>query len=195
MGGLLRVARVIDALTEGISKVSEWIVLLVIIFGFVNAMGGFIGQNVGMKLSSQALIELQWQGFSLLFFLGFPYILKHNINVRVDFLYAKWSERRKALVDFWGTILFLIPFCIMAIYITYRPLLKAWGLRANGTWGKWETFGQADSLIIGPIKTVTLIAFTLLLFQAIAQAIKYFAIMRGYKNVAKEVSAQTETME
>jgi TRAP-type mannitol/chloroaromatic compound transport system permease small subunit len=195
VGGLLRIARIIDAITEQINKANEWIVLAVIIVGFLNALGGLIGQYVGMKLSSQALIELQWQGFSLLFFLGFPYILKHNINVRVDFLYAKWNERRKAMVDFWGTILFLIPFCLIAIYITYNPLLKSWGLRANGTWGKWQTSGHADGLFVGPIKTVTMIAFAILLFQAIAQAIKYFAVMRGHKDIAKEISAQTESME
>jgi TRAP-type mannitol/chloroaromatic compound transport system permease small subunit len=195
VGGLLRISRVIDAITEGVGKISEWLVLLVIAVGFYNVVGRYVGRGLGVQLSSNRFIELQWYIFSLIFFLGFAYILKHNVNVRVDFLYAKWSEKRKALVDFWGTILFLIPFCIIGIYATINPVLKSWGLRPNGTWGRWEMSPDPGGLPRAPIKTMIIVAFALLLLQAIAQAIKYFAVMRGHKEVAKEISAQTESME
>jgi TRAP-type mannitol/chloroaromatic compound transport system permease small subunit len=193
VGGLLRVARVIDAITESVGKLSEWLVLLVIAVGFYNVVGRYVGRSIGVQLSSNSLIEFQWYVFSLIFFLGFAYILKHNVNVRVDFLYAKWNERRKALV--WGTALFLIPFCIIGIYVTLSPVLKSWGLKPNGTFGKWEMSPDPGGLPRAPIKTMIIVAFALLLLQAIAQAIKYFAVMRGHQEVAKEISAQTESME
>ena len=40
----------------------------------------------------------------------FAYNLKHEVNVRVDFLYANWESKRRALVDLLGTVLILIPF-------------------------------------------------------------------------------------
>lgn len=195
MAGLLKVSKIIDALTEGIGKLSNWLVLLVIMIGFYNVLGRYIGRFIGVKLASNSFIELQWYIFSLIFFLGFSYILKHDVNVRVDFLYAKWNEKRKALVDFLGTLFFLIPFCIMGIYVTINPVLKSWGLKPNGTFGRWELSPDPGGLPRAPIKTMIIIAFALLLLQAISQAIKYFAILRGNKDIAKALEADTERLE
>lgn len=192
---LLGISKVIDAITERVGRLSEWIVLLVIAIGFYNVLGRYIGRYIGLKLSSNSFIELQWYLFSLIFFLGFAYILKHGVNVRVDFLYSKWSEKRKALVDFLGTIFFLIPFCILGIYVTITPVLKSWGLRPNGTWGKWELSPDPGGLPRAPIKTMIIIAFALLLLQAVSQAIKYFAIMRGNQDISQQVKAEVESME
>ena len=150
---------------------------------------------MGVKLASNSFIELQWYIFSLIFFLGFSYILKHDVNVRVDFLYAKWNEKRKALVDFLGTLFFLIPFCIMGIYVTLNPVLKSWGLKPNGSWGKWELSPDPGGLPRAPIKTMLIIAFAFLLLQAISQAIKYLAILRGNQEVAKALEADSERLE
>jgi TRAP-type mannitol/chloroaromatic compound transport system permease small subunit len=195
MSVLLRISKWIDALTEGIGKISNYLVLLVIVVGFYNVLGRYIGRYIGVKLSSNSFIELQWYLFSLIFFLGFSYILKHDVNVRVDFLYAKWNEKHKALVDFFGTLLFLIPFCIIGIYVTLNPVLKSWGLKPNGTWGRWEMSPDPGGLPRAPIKTMIIVAFALLLLQAISQAIKYLAIMRGNKDVAKVLEADTERLE
>lgn len=195
MGALLKLSKLIDILTEGIGKLSNWLVLLVILIGFYNVLGRYIGRFIGVKLASNSFIELQWYIFSLIFFLGFSYILKHDVNVRVDFLYAKWNEKRKALVDFLGTLLFLIPFCIIGIYVTLNPVLKSWGLKPNGTWGKWELSPDPGGLPRAPIKTMIIIAFAFLLLQAISQAIKYFAILKGNKEIAKALEAETERLE
>jgi TRAP-type mannitol/chloroaromatic compound transport system permease small subunit len=195
MGALLKLSRLIDILTEGIGKLSNWLVLLVILIGFYNVLGRYIGRFIGVKLASNSFIELQWYIFSLIFFLGFSYILKHDVNVRVDFLYAKWNEKRKALVDFLGTLLFLIPFCIIGIYVTLNPVLKSWGLKPNGTWGKWELSPDPGGLPRAPIKTMIIIAFAFLLLQAMSQAIKYFAILKGNKEIAKALEAETERLE
>jgi TRAP-type mannitol/chloroaromatic compound transport system permease small subunit len=195
MSALLKLSKWIDALTEGVGKFGNYMVLLVIAVGFYNVLGRYIGRYIGIKLSSNSFIELQWYLFSLIFFLGFSYILKHDVNVRVDFLYAKWNEKRKALIDFFGTLLFLIPFCIIGMYVTLNPVLKSWGLRPNGTWGKWEMSPDPGGLPRAPIKTMIIVAFAFLLLQAISQAIKYLAILRGNKDVARALESDTERLE
>lgn len=121
---------------------------------------------------------------------GFAYILKHNLNVRVDFWYANWPPRRRALIDFAGTLLFLIPFCILAIVVTINPVLFSWGRLPNGNWGTWEVSPDPDGLPRAPIKSMIIVAFVLLLLQAISQAIKYFAIITN--TVRAEKAAQIE---
>ncbi len=178
---LLKFSQAVDSVSNASGKLSGWITTLTIAVGFYNVTARYLGRLIGLKLSSNALIELQWYLFSLMFFLGFAYILKQSANVRVDFLYAGWSEKRRALVDFLGTVLFLIPFCILGILVSFNPVLQSWGLLPDGTWSGWEVSSDADGLPRAPIKTMLIVAFVALLAQAISQAIKYLAILKGYK--------------
>lgn len=179
MQALLRVSRAIDAVTEWIGRQMVWIVTLLIAIGFLNVVARYIGRFVGVRLTSNAIIEIQWYLFSVLFFLGFAYILKHNLNVRVDFLYAGWSPRRKALVDLVGHVLFLVPFCILGIYVAYAPVMKSWGQLPSGSFGAWELSPDPEGLPRAPIKSMIIVAFVLLLVQSISEIIKKVAILTG----------------
>ncbi|NJO80469.1 MAG: TRAP transporter small permease subunit [Cyanobacteria bacterium RM1_2_2] len=189
---LLKVARGIDAVTEKVGLLANWVVLFTIAVGFYNVVARYVGRFIGMQLSSNTFIELQWYLFSIMFFLGFPYILKHGANVRVDFLYSNWSERQRAWIDLIGTVFFLIPFCILGIWVTFHPVLLSWGRLPDGSWGNWEVSSDAGGLPRAPIKTMIIVAFVLLLLQAIAQAIKYLAVVMGYEAVAQALAAETE---
>lgn len=177
MKGLLRLARAIDAVIEFIGSLLPYLVIVMIMAGFYNVVARYVGRAIQVRLTNNSAIEIQWYMYSVLFFLGFAYILKLNQNVRVDFLYANWSPKRRATVDFWGTLIFLVPFCILGIYVTISPVLASWGRLPNGNWGTWEISPDPDGLPRAPIKSMIIVAFTLLLAQAVAQLIKYAAIL------------------
>lgn len=179
MQALLRLAKLIDAITEQLGKVANILVVLLVLMGFYNVVARYLGQFLGQRLTSNAVIETQWYMFSVLFYMGFAYILKKNLNVRVDFLYANWSPKRKALVDLVGTLLVLIPFCILGIYISIDYVLDSWGQLADGSWGTWEVSPDPDGLPRAPIKSMIIVGFALLMMQAVAQVIKYAAILSG----------------
>ncbi|NJM95458.1 MAG: TRAP transporter small permease subunit, partial [Acaryochloridaceae cyanobacterium CSU_5_19] len=187
MKALLRLSQTIDRATEMLGRLSSGMVILTILVGFYNVMARYIGRLIGLKLSTNVLIELQWYLFSLMFLLGFAYILKHAANVRVDFLYSQWSAQRQAWVDFWGTVFFLIPFCLLGIGVSINPVLQSWGQLPDGSWGPWELSADANGLPRAPIKTMIIVAFVLLLVQAISQAIKYLAIIKGYTQAAQSL--------
>lgn len=195
MRGLLKVAGFIDGITERIGGLANWIVIITIVVGFYNVVARYVGRYVGVRLSSNVFIELQWYLFSLIFFLGFAYILKHGVNVRVDFLYTNWSEKRQAWVDFLGTLLFLIPLCLIGIYVTYNPVMSSWGRLPNGNWGTWEVSPDPEGLPRAPIKTMIIVAFVLLLLQSIAQAIKHLAVILGYTDIATQMKTEVEGVE
>jgi TRAP-type mannitol/chloroaromatic compound transport system permease small subunit len=188
---LLKFAHGIDRVTEWLGTLSTWLVVLTVAVGFYNVIARYVGRLIGVKLSSNALIELQWYLFSVMFFLGFAYILKHRANVRVDFLYTNWSEKQRAMVDFWGTVLFLIPFCLLGLWVSVGPVLQSWGQLPNGSWGSWELSPDADGLPRAPIKTMLIVAFGLMLVQALSQAIKYLAILKGYPGAGAALQAET----
>lgn len=195
MKALLSFAHWIDGLTERVGGLANWIVIIVVVVGFYNVVARYLGRFVGMRLSSNVFIELQWYLFSLIFFFGFAYILKHGVNVRVDFLYTNWSEKQKAWVDFLGTLLFLIPLCLIGIYVTYNPVMTSWGRLPNGNWGTWEVSPDPEGLPRAPIKTMIIVAFALLLLQSVAQAIKHWAVIQGRTEIADQIRAEVEGIE
>jgi len=180
---LLKIVKVIDAFSEVLGKLSGILVLAVIAIGFYNVVVRYLGRFMETSLSSNVFIELQWYLYSLIFLLAFPYILKHNVNVRVDLLYARWPRRRQLWVDLLGTLFFLIPFCIVGIWVTYNPVMMSWGRLPGGGWGTWEMSPDPSGLPRAPIKSMIIFAFATLLLQAIAQVVKYIAALRGNEEV------------
>lgn len=180
MRGLLnKYIQIADAISERLGWLSMLLVVITVGIGFYNVIARYLGRFIGMQLSSNVFIETQWYLYSLVFFLGFVYILKHGINVRVDFIYAKWPKERKAKLDFWGHLLFLVPFCLMGIWVTVNPVLTSWGRQPGGTWGMWELSPDPSGLPRAPIKTMIIVAFVLLLLQTIAELIKLWDVAHG----------------
>jgi TRAP-type mannitol/chloroaromatic compound transport system permease small subunit len=188
---LLKISSAIDNFIEKLGWLINWLVLLTVGVGFYNVMARYLGRLVGMQLASNTFTELQWYLFSILFLLGFAYILKHGDNVRVDFLYSNLNEKQRSLIDFLGTVLFLIPFCLIGIWVTFNPVLESWGRLPDSSWGTWEISPDPNGLPRAPIKTTILIGLLLLLLQSISQAIKYLAVLLGDRQTAEKIRLET----
>lgn len=171
MQSLLKFSRIIDAISERLGWLSMMLVILTVAIGFYNVLVRYIGRFIGMQLSSNVFIETQWYLFSLVFFLSFGYILKHGINVRVDFIYTHWTKRSKALLDFWGHLLFLLPYCLLGIWVTINPVITSWA--------QWEISPDPSGLPRAPIKSMIIVAFVMLTLQTISELIKLWAVIRG----------------
>ncbi len=178
MNFLLKLSHWVDNLTEKFGTVSTYCVIFTVAVGFYNVVGRYLGRFVGIKLTSNLLIELQWYLFSLTFLLGFAYVLKHGLNVRVDFLYTHWPEKRKAWVDLIGHTVFLIVFCIIGLYVTAYPILQSWGQLPDGSFGAWELSPDPQGLPRAPIKSMLWVGFGMLLLQTISEIIKNIQIIR-----------------
>ncbi|HMB92451.1 MAG TPA: TRAP transporter small permease subunit, partial [Rhodothermales bacterium] len=127
--------------------------------------------EVAITLNSNGFIELQWYLFSLVFLLGAAYTLKHGAHVRVDVVYGRLSAKGKAWVNLLGTVLFLIPFCVLMLWTAWPAVQESWALR--------EMSADPGGLPRYPIKTIIPIAFVLLMVQGIAMLIRQVAILRG----------------
>ncbi len=140
-----------------------------VIIGTWNVIGRYLGRITGTELSSNSFIESQWYIFDLVFFLGAAYVLQHDEHVRVDIFYSQFSPKRKALINLLGTVLFLIPFCILVIIFSWGTIIDSWIDQ--------EVSPDPGGLPRYPIKTLIPIAFILLIFQGISEAIKNVAIL------------------
>lgn len=160
----LRIAGAIDRFTNQIGRVVLWLTVVMTLLGAYNAIGRYIGRYIGVQLSSNAYIELQWYLFSVIFLLGAGYVLEHDAHVRVDVIYGRFSERGKAWIDLLGTVLLTIPFCIFVLWVSWPSVRNSWLIR--------EVSPDPGGLPRYPLKALILIGFGLLLLQAIAELIK-----------------------
>ncbi|NEO20847.1 MAG: TRAP transporter small permease subunit [Moorea sp. SIO4G2] len=172
MQQLLRISRVIDSFNERIGRLTYWILPLMILIGVWNVVGRYLGRFIGENLSSNGFIETQWYLFDLVFLLGAAYTLKHNGHVRVDVFYKSLKPKAQAIANLIGTLLFLIPFCIMVIYFSWGAIVNSWTIQ--------EMSPDPGGLPRYPIKSMIIVSFGLLILQGISEAIKNWAIFAGY---------------
>ena len=171
MRQLLRISHAIDRLNEKVGQGVAWLSLLMVLIGCFNAIGRYLGRFLGWNLSSNAYIELQWYLFSLIFLLAAAYTLQRGAHVRVDVLYGRLSARGKAWINLLGTILFLLPFSIFCLWVSWPAVHNSWVVR--------EVSPDPGGLPRYPLKAMILVAFVLLILQGISELIKQIAILRG----------------
>jgi TRAP-type mannitol/chloroaromatic compound transport system permease small subunit len=160
----IRVAHAIDRLTGGIGRAASWLTLAMVLIGAFNAIARYLGRYLGVHLSSNAYLELQWYLFSLTFLLGAAFVLREDAHVRVDVLYSRVTERTRSIINILGTLLLLVPFSIFVIWVSSPVIRSSWRIR--------EMSPDPGGLPRYPLKAMILVCFALLLLQAVSQLIK-----------------------
>ena len=181
MDSLLKLSRRIDAITERIGKAAIWIVLIVVLFSTANALMRYL-----FNFSSNALLEIQWYLFGVIFLASSGYTLLRNEHVRIDLLSSKLSKRGRTWVDILGILFFLMPMAIAIMTLSWPVFIRA-----------FETSEMSNSpggLIIWPARLMIPAGFLLLVLQAVSELIKRIAFLRGLcpDPAAKDTDAGAE---
>jgi len=167
----LKLASWIDSFTGKLGVGVSWLTVLMILIGAYNSIVRYTGRFFGWNLSSNMYLELQWYLFSLIFLLGAAHALRQNSHVRVDVLYDRFSAKVRAWIDLVGSIIFLIPFSALTLWFSWPAVADSWS--------RLEGSPDPGGLPRYPIKSVILIAFVLLIVQAVSEVIHQIAFLRG----------------
>ena len=110
-----------DALAEWTGRAVSWLTL-----GMVLATVAVVILRYAAGIGLIWLQEsVNWM-HALVFMLGAAYTLKADEHVRVDVLYREMSERRRALVNLAGTVLFLLPLCAFLLAESWQYVATSW---------------------------------------------------------------------
>ncbi len=115
-----KLAGVIDRLNEWIGRLTAWLVVALVLLVCYDVSMRYLFQS-----GSVALQELEWHIFALIFLLGAAYTLKHDEHVRVDVFYQsrRMTPRRQAMVNLFGCLFMLLPFCVLMI-VSAMPFVE-----------------------------------------------------------------------
>jgi TRAP-type mannitol/chloroaromatic compound transport system permease small subunit len=160
----LRVAAAIDRLTGAVGRTAAWLALAMVLIGAFNATARYLGRYLGIHLSSNAWLELQWYLFSVLFLLAAAWVLREDSHVRVDVIYGRVSARTQAVINIAGTLLLLVPFSAFVLWVSNPVVRSSWQIR--------EGSPDPGGLPRYPLKALILVCFALLLLQAVSELIK-----------------------
>ena len=143
------------------------VVMVLLTFAIVILRYGF---NLGWIWLQESVSYLHVAVFTVVA----AWTLQQDGHVRVDIFYAEMTPRKRAMVDLAGTLLFLVPFCIFVLIISWPYVASSWKLL--------EASREAGGLpLVFVLKTLILVMPALLLGQAfisVTDALK--ALRRGH---------------
>ncbi len=163
---LLKISRLIDAMSDLIGKLVMWFILATTLISAGNAIVRKLFDS-----SSNALLEIQWYLFAAVFMLGSGYAFLRNAHVRIDFISSKFSPRGRNWVDVFGILVFLFPLCYMMATLGW-PLFER-------AWNTGEMSSNAGGLIRWPVYGLIPLGFAVLFLQGVSELIKRLAFLTG----------------
>ena len=176
----------INNLTEYLGRVAAALLILLVLIMLYNVVSRYV-----FSASSLGLEELSWHIYAAIFLLGLPFALKSGSHVRVDLIYEKLSIKTQALIDLIGSIVFLLPTCIVIIWSGWEFTVASYSLGSQPD--SFSTFfQQLTSTGIGEksqdpggllnrwiIKGVIPLSFFFLLLSALAFFIQRLNVFLG----------------
>jgi TRAP-type mannitol/chloroaromatic compound transport system permease small subunit len=160
MGLATALAYRIDRLTTAIGRAVAWLALAVVLLQF-----GLVVARYLFGLGSIWATETVIYAHATLFMLAAAWTLRAGGHVRVDVFYAESSARTKAIIDLVGSLLLLLPFAAVLVWLSVPYAARSWAILERSQ----ETSGLP---LIYLLKTLIPLFAFLMALQGIAQAIR-----------------------
>jgi TRAP-type mannitol/chloroaromatic compound transport system permease small subunit len=161
----VRIEQVVDVVGE----CTSWIALVIIALMATNVLLRYLF-HTGSVWSQ----ELEWHLLAPLILFGMSYALRHGEHVRVDILYAKFSDRKKIYVDLLSALL-AIAISALVIWLAAGYVQQSYVIDE----GSPDPGGIPHRFLL---KSLIPIGFLLLFAQSIASALGCLEKLRALKS-------------
>ena len=161
-----KLSLIIDELSNLLGRIFSWLTLTMVI-----VMAAIVVLRYVFQIGSIALQESIIYINALIFTFGVAYTLKEQGHVRVDIFYSRINEKKRAWVDLFGSLLFLVPSTCFIIWISWDYVAVSWRIRE----GSAESSGLPFVYLL---KAVILVIPALLLLQGISEIMKSSSVIK-----------------
>jgi len=166
---LLKIETIIESIVDIVGKVTSILLLLMIFNVFTDVIMRYFFRN-----SSVGMQEMEWHLFSIVILFGVSVALKDEGHVRVDFIYEKFSVRKKAMINILGTIFFLLPLALLVASGSAGFVMDSYNINEISE----DPGGLTHRWII---KSMIPLSFLFLIFSSVGYVVKNINIYRGAK--------------
>jgi TRAP-type mannitol/chloroaromatic compound transport system permease small subunit len=161
------VVHLIDGLNNRVGQCISWLSTLLVAVVCYDVFTRYF-----LRRSSVAVQEMEWHIFAVLFLIGAAYTLKQDGHVRVDVIYTTLSPRGKAMIDLFGSLVFLIPFSILVIWTCNGFISMSYMIQETSP----DPGGLPYRYLL---KAMIPAGFALVLLQGVAMALRSFCTLIG----------------
>lgn len=166
---LVKFETIVESIIDIVGKITSVLLFLMIFNVFFDVIMRYFFRN-----SSVGMQEMEWHLFSVIILFGVSVALKDEGHVRVDFLYEKFSVRKKAIINIVGTTFFLLPLALLVASGSFGFVMDAY---TSGEISE-DPGGLTHRWII---KSMIPLAFSFLIFSSIGYIVKNINLYRGAK--------------
>lgn len=181
---LIRVEEFFQRMNRIAGKILSIILILMTVNVFFDVLMRYSFHN-----SSVGMQEMEWHLFSIVILFGVSVSLLDEAHVRVDFLYDRYSARKKAMINIIGTIFFLLPLALLILFGSFDFVNDAYQINEIS-----EDPGGLPFRWI--VKGLIPLSFLFLIFTAAGYTIKNINIYRSHapgKNEIRQHSTREES--
>lgn len=118
------IGNMLDRFSELTGRLTAWLTLLMVLVTFAVVVMRYVF-DAGLIWVQESVIWMH----ACVFMLGAAYTLRHEEHVRVDIFYRGMSERRRALIDALGVVVFLLPLCAFLAIKAWDFVAASWAIR------------------------------------------------------------------
>jgi TRAP-type mannitol/chloroaromatic compound transport system permease small subunit len=122
---LITIENAINRLMDWVGILATFLLILLVLVISFNVSNRYFFNISGVGIGAE---ELAWHLYSSCFLLGIPYALRTSSHVRVDLVFERLSDKKRAIIDLAGSCIFLIPFCLVVIWSGWHFFIDAWEL-------------------------------------------------------------------
>lgn len=150
----------IDKLNKSLGQLVSWFTLVMVCLTFAIVVLRY-GFNLGWIALQESVMYLH----AAVFLLGAAHTLRLGEHVRVDIFYRAMPASKKARVDFFGTLLLMLPVNFFILVFSWQYVVQSWQLM--------ESSQEAGGLpLVFVLKSFILLFAISMTLQGIAELIR-----------------------
>ena len=166
--------RAVDRINEWTGQIASWLILVIVLVTFASVVLRYVFAMGWIWVGDL----IQWP-HGAAFMLAAGYTLLHEEHVRVDIIYAKSSDTKKAWTDILGALIFLLPWIALVAWVMLPAVSFSWkftesSLNAGGLPGRYL------------FKSTTLFFCVLLCAQGLAMAGRRALLLVGLSELIED---------
>ena len=157
---MTRFAGLIDRFSTAVGRAAAWLALAIVLLQFALVVARYV-----LGLGSIWLTEAVIYGHAALITLAAAWTLRAGGHVRVDVFYAQASPRTRAWIDLAGSVLLLLPFALVLLWLSYPFAARSWAILERSQ----ETSGLP---LVFLLKTLIPLFAAMMALQGVSQAVR-----------------------
>lgn len=159
---------VFDRISSTSGKLTAWLTLLMVIVTSVIVVMRYVF-DAGLIWLQESVTWMH----AAVFMVGAAYTLLHEEHVRVDIFYRKMSDRRRAIIDLIGVIVFLLPLCGLLAFKAYDFAAVSWSIHESS-----REPGGLPYPLIPILKSIVIVMPIAVALQGISLLLRSLAVVR-----------------